>query len=97
MGELLVLCYNCANSLFICSGTQVKEHKVKKVKEMNINPFVRTENALLAERSFVSGQHKPSVGNGYCLEWTEKMANNNSPPHDGHTKVGICLTWQIFV
>ncbi|PSS07768.1 Serine/threonine protein like [Actinidia chinensis var. chinensis] len=81
-------------SLFILSSNdktiklwKVKEHKVKKVKEMNINPFVRTENALLAERSFVSGQHKPSVGNGYCLEWTKKMANNNSPPHDGHTKV----------
>ena len=69
---------------------------MKKVKEVNINPFVRTENALLAERSFVSG-HKPSVGNGYCLEWTEKMANNTSPSHDGHAKVGIFLSWQIFV
>ncbi|GFZ17446.1 protein phosphatase 2A, regulatory subunit PR55 [Actinidia rufa] len=68
---------------------EVKEHKVKKVKEVNVNPFVLAENALLAERNFVSGQHKPSVGNGYCLEWTEKMANNTSPSHDGHAKVAI--------
>ncbi|KAK9278813.1 hypothetical protein L1049_028392 [Liquidambar formosana] len=36
---------------------KVKERKVKKVKEMDPNPFVCSENALLAERSFVSGDH----------------------------------------
>lgn len=70
-------------------GEQVKDHKPKKVKELNPNPFVHSENVLLAESSFVSGQDKPSVANGYALEWTEKI-DNMSPSQDTHAKVGIC-------
>ncbi|XP_059640257.1 serine/threonine protein phosphatase 2A 55 kDa regulatory subunit B beta isoform-like isoform X2 [Cornus florida] len=66
---------------------KIKEHKVKKVKEMDLNPFVCSENTLLAEGSFVSGQHKPSLTNGYCLEWTEKMDNRISPSHEDLTKI----------
>lgn len=87
-------CATPNGSLFILSTNdktiklwKVKEHKVKKVKEMDFNPFVCPENALLAERSYVSGQHKPSFGNGYFLEWTEKMANNTLPSHEGDTEV----------
>jgi serine/threonine-protein phosphatase 2A regulatory subunit B len=69
---------------------QVKEHRVKKVKEIDHNPLVCSENALLAERSFMSGQDKPSVDNGYHLERTEKMAANTLPFQEVHPKVGIC-------
>ncbi|CAL5361990.1 unnamed protein product [Camellia sinensis] len=86
-------CATPNGSLFILSTNdktiklwKVKEHKVKKVKEMDFNPFVCPENALLAA-SYVSGQHKPSFGNGYFLEWTEKMTNNTSPSHEGDTEV----------
>lgn len=72
-------------------GTQVKERKVRKVKEIDFNPVVCPENAVLAERSFIGGQHKPSLDNGYCLEWTNKMDHSDSPSHDGHAEVGICL------
>lgn len=84
-------------SYFFCGfGTQVKEHKVRKVKEIDFNPVVCPENALLAERSFAGGQHKPSLRNGYCLEWTDKMDHSDSPSHDGHAKVGICLASRNF-
>jgi serine/threonine-protein phosphatase 2A regulatory subunit B len=66
---------------------------VKKVKEMDPNPPVCTENALLAERSFISGQYNSSIDNGYHLEWTEKMATNTFPSQEVHSKVGICGFW----
>ncbi|KAL4634061.1 hypothetical protein ACB092_04G170200 [Castanea dentata] len=66
---------------------KVKEHRVKKVKEMNPNPPVCSENALLAERSFISGQDNPSFGNGYLLEWTEKMGSNTFPSQEVHSKI----------
>lgn len=87
-------CATPNGSLFILSTNdktiklwKVKEHKVRKVKEIDFNPVVRPENALLAERSFAGGQHKPSLRNGYCLEWTDKMDHSDSPSHDGHAKV----------
>uniref|UniRef100_A0A2N9IZ35 Serine/threonine-protein phosphatase 2A 55 kDa regulatory subunit B n=1 Tax=Fagus sylvatica TaxID=28930 RepID=A0A2N9IZ35_FAGSY len=67
--------------------TKVKEHRVKKVKEMDPNPPVCTENALLAERSFISGQYNSSIDNGYHLEWTEKMATNTFPSQEVHSKI----------
>lgn len=69
---------------------QVKERRVKKIKEMDPNPLVCSENALLAERSFMSGQDKPSVENGYHLEWTEKIAANIQPSQGVHSKVMVC-------
>ncbi|KAK6920675.1 WD40 repeat [Dillenia turbinata] len=66
---------------------KVKEHKVKKVKEMDPNPFVSSENSLLAERSFVNEQQVPSVPNGYRLEWTEKVAKSWTLSQEGQTKV----------
>lgn len=50
---------------------------------MGINTIVSSENALLAERSFVSAQHKSSSPNGYC----EKMENSMLPSHVGHSRV----------
>ncbi|XP_038686836.1 serine/threonine protein phosphatase 2A 55 kDa regulatory subunit B beta isoform-like isoform X2 [Tripterygium wilfordii] len=52
---------------------KIKEQKVKKVQNMDPNQVVSSENSLLAERSFMSGQDKRSVGNGLHLEWTENM------------------------
>ncbi|KAF6146478.1 hypothetical protein GIB67_037778 [Kingdonia uniflora] len=53
---------------------KVKDQKVKKVKEMEQHPSICLENALLAEKSFVTGQHETSVANNYRLEWTNKMS-----------------------
>ncbi|KAJ9677789.1 hypothetical protein PVL29_022649 [Vitis rotundifolia] len=85
-------CATPNGSLFILSTNdktiklwKVKDHKPKKVKELNSNPFVHSENVLLAESSFVSGQDKPSVANGYALEWTEKI-DNMSSSQDRHAK-----------
>lgn len=66
---------------------QVKDHKVKKVKEMNVSPFVSSENSLMAESSFINGKHKPNFANGCFLEWTENVANSASTSHSGHDKV----------
>ncbi|WOL20706.1 serine/threonine protein phosphatase [Canna indica] len=66
------------NSLLILSMNdrtiklwKVSDHKVKKAKEVNSNAHVYSENALLSERSFMSDHSKPSVPNGYPLEWDE--------------------------
>ncbi|KAG5536932.1 hypothetical protein RHGRI_024384 [Rhododendron griersonianum] len=87
-------CATPNGSLFILSTNdktiklwKVKERKVRKVKEIDFNPVVCPENAVLAERSFIGGQHKPSLDNGYCLEWTNKMDHSDSPSHDGHAEV----------
>ncbi|KAE9467409.1 hypothetical protein C3L33_00679, partial [Rhododendron williamsianum] len=87
-------CATPNGSLFILSTNdktiklwKVKERKVRKVKEIDFNPVVCPENAVLAERSFIGGQHKPSLDNGYCLEWTNKMDHSDLPSHDGHAEV----------
>lgn len=67
---------------------RIKEQKVKKVKQMYINPFVTSENSLLADKSFMSGQSEPSHANGTRLEWTDKM-NGTLPSHVGHGRVLI--------
>lgn len=59
---------------------QIKEQKVKKVKQMDINSSVTSENSLLADRSYMSGQSESSHVNGYSLEWTNKM-NGTSSSH----------------
>ncbi|PKI37913.1 serine/threonine protein phosphatase 2A 55 kDa regulatory subunit B beta isoform-like [Punica granatum] len=56
---------------------KVKERKLKKVKEMDADPHISSENALLAERSFVSETDKTSDANGYHLEWTNKVAKQS--------------------
>ncbi|OVA20756.1 Protein phosphatase 2A [Macleaya cordata] len=79
-------CATSNGSLFILSTNDktiklwmVKDRKIKKVKEMDQNPSLCLENALLAEKSFMMDQHKTSVPNGYRLEWTNKVAKNMSP------------------
>ncbi|XP_048229240.1 serine/threonine protein phosphatase 2A 55 kDa regulatory subunit B beta isoform isoform X2 [Ricinus communis] len=81
-------CATPNGSLFILSTNdktiklwKVKECKAKKVKEIDPTSIVCSESALLAERSFIREQGKPS--NGYHLGWTE---NNSSPFQEGHTK-----------
>ncbi|PON59670.1 Protein phosphatase 2A regulatory subunit PR [Trema orientale] len=81
-------------SLFILSTNnktiklwKVKERKVKKVKEMDSFPFVSSENSLLAEKSFMSGQDKSSVPNGYHPEWTDKMGKSMSLSQDKHAEI----------
>ncbi|KAJ8753613.1 hypothetical protein K2173_022854 [Erythroxylum novogranatense] len=68
---------------------KVKEHKVKKVKEMDLNSVVCSENALLAERSFRSDENKPSIANGYHLERTGKTVEDNVLFTQLHTKVAL--------
>ncbi|KAK0586664.1 hypothetical protein LWI29_010409 [Acer saccharum] len=87
-------CSTPNESMFILSTNdktiklwKVKDRKVKKVKEMNPSPYVSSENTLLAERSFMSGQETPSFSNGYQLEWTEKVAKNMSPSQEVQTKI----------
>ncbi|XP_024976957.1 serine/threonine protein phosphatase 2A 55 kDa regulatory subunit B beta isoform-like isoform X2 [Cynara cardunculus var. scolymus] len=63
---------------------EVKERKLKKVKEMDLGPYVSSENALLSERSFVSGESKSSVANGLSLEWIDKMETSISVSNAGH-------------
>ncbi|KVH98928.1 Protein phosphatase 2A, regulatory subunit PR55 [Cynara cardunculus var. scolymus] len=66
------------------AGKDVKERKLKKVKEMDLGPYVSSENALLSERSFVSGESKSSVANGLSLEWIDKMETSISVSNAGH-------------
>ncbi|XP_019247512.1 PREDICTED: serine/threonine protein phosphatase 2A 55 kDa regulatory subunit B beta isoform-like isoform X2 [Nicotiana attenuata] len=80
-------CTKLNRSLFLLTANdrtiklwKIKEQKVKKVKQMDINPFVTSENSLLADKSFVSGQSEPSHANSTRLEWTDKM-NGTLPSH----------------
>ncbi|XP_015882539.3 serine/threonine protein phosphatase 2A 55 kDa regulatory subunit B beta isoform isoform X2 [Ziziphus jujuba] len=66
---------------------KVKEHKVKKVKEMDPYPYVNSENALLAERSFITEKVTSSAVNGNHPEWTEKMALSMSLSQDIHSEI----------
>ena len=61
---------------------------MKKIKEMDPYPFVSSENALLAESSFMTEMDKPSVSNGYHPERMENMAKRMSPSQDRHAEVG---------
>ncbi|KAL6007071.1 hypothetical protein ACLOJK_032567 [Asimina triloba] len=73
-------------ALFILSANnrtiklwKVLDRKAKKAKEMDPNPFVYSENALLSEISFMSEGNEASVPNGYRLEWTNKVLKKDGP------------------
>ena len=75
--------------------SQVKDQKVKKAKEMDPHhQFVSSENALLAERSFMSEQDIPSFVTGNYPEWKEIVANNTFPSQELHSKVCMIGLWQ---
>ncbi|XP_010248550.1 PREDICTED: serine/threonine protein phosphatase 2A 55 kDa regulatory subunit B beta isoform-like isoform X3 [Nelumbo nucifera] len=88
-------CATPNDSLFILSTNdkaiklwKVKDHKVKKVKQMELNPFVCSENSLLSEKSFLIGKHEPSFINGYHLEWKNEMPSNVFPSsHEEFAKI----------
>ncbi|XP_058088894.1 serine/threonine protein phosphatase 2A 55 kDa regulatory subunit B beta isoform-like [Magnolia sinica] len=80
-------CATPNDSAFILSANdrtiklwKVVDRKVKKVKEME-HPSVCSENALLSEKSFMTGETEPSIPNGYRLEWTNKVPKKEVPPH----------------
>ncbi|XP_059300653.1 serine/threonine protein phosphatase 2A 55 kDa regulatory subunit B beta isoform-like isoform X2 [Lycium ferocissimum] len=54
---------------------KIKEQKVKKVKQMDVNSSVTSENSLLADRSYMSGQSELFHANGRSLEWTNKVSD----------------------
>ncbi|KAK4750397.1 hypothetical protein SAY87_003879 [Trapa incisa] len=56
---------------------KVKERKLKKANALCPDPHVSSENALLAERSFVSETEETSITNGYQAESGEKVANQS--------------------
>ncbi|KAK1325503.1 Serine/threonine protein phosphatase 2A 55 kDa regulatory subunit B beta isoform [Acorus calamus] len=62
---------------------EIVEQKAKMVKEMELNPYVCSENALLAEKSFTTEENGSTVPNGYRLEWTNGKPNNKSPGSQG--------------
>lgn len=66
---------------------KVRDHKVKKVKEMKPKAFLNPENALLGQKSFSNGQHKPSVGNGFFLEWTDQKVESSSQTRENQNQV----------
>lgn len=84
-------CTALNGSLFILSTNdktiklwKIKEQKVKKVKEMDLTPYVSSENSLLSESSFVSGESKSSAANGHRLEWIDNTGTSNSPSNAGY-------------
>ncbi|XP_027123097.1 serine/threonine protein phosphatase 2A 55 kDa regulatory subunit B beta isoform-like [Coffea arabica] len=84
-------CMSPNGSLFILSTNdrtvklwKVKESKVKKVKEMDLDPFVASENSLLAEKSFSSIPETTPLSNG--VEWADKTFNG-AYSSVSHTKV----------
>ncbi|KAI3673526.1 hypothetical protein L6452_39649 [Arctium lappa] len=88
-------CTTLNGSLFILSTNdktiklwKVKERKLKKVKEMDLGTYVSSENVLLSESSFVSGESKSSVANGHSLEWIDKTKTSISPSNAGHMNGG---------
>ncbi|KAK4375663.1 hypothetical protein RND71_006340 [Anisodus tanguticus] len=79
-------CTELNRSLFLLTANdrtiklwKIKEQKVKKVKQMDIDSSVTSENSLLADRSYMSGQGELSHANGRSLEWTNK--NDKLPSH----------------
>ncbi|KAJ7956217.1 Serine/threonine-protein phosphatase 2A 55 kDa regulatory subunit B [Quillaja saponaria] len=88
-------CATHSGLLFILSANdktikqwKVKDHKVKKVKEMSPIPVLCPENVLLAEGSFTNEEESPSIAHSCHLEWTEKLAQNHSPYQDTHARIG---------
>ncbi|XP_048136797.1 serine/threonine protein phosphatase 2A 55 kDa regulatory subunit B beta isoform-like isoform X2 [Rhodamnia argentea] len=61
---------------------KVKERKMKKVREKHLNPYICPENAVLAERSYLSDQENINFDNGYHAELTEKIALQKLPLHE---------------
>lgn len=59
------------------------ERKAKKVKEVKPIPSLCSENAILAERSFVDAQNDSSFSSGYHLEWKTKLPENSPPSSQG--------------
>ncbi|XWS60756.1 hypothetical protein CRYUN_Cryun07bG0063400 [Craigia yunnanensis] len=88
-------CTRPNGSLFILSTNdktiklwKVTDQKVKKAKEMDPrHQVVSSENALLAERSFMSEQDIPSFVTGNYPEWKETVANNTFPSQELHSKI----------
>ncbi|KAF5190804.1 Serine/threonine protein phosphatase 2A regulatory subunit B beta isoform [Thalictrum thalictroides] len=79
-------CSSLNGSLFILSTNdktiklwKVREPKVKQVKEMDQDPHVTSENALLGQNSFTSGEEEKSAANGYRLDWKSSIPNQTSP------------------
>ncbi|KAL3642337.1 hypothetical protein CASFOL_013152 [Castilleja foliolosa] len=60
---------------------RIKDHEVKRAKEMDIGQSVSSENSLLAEKSFISGQQSNS-SDAQSLEWTENTVNGVSTEHN---------------
>ncbi|KAK4394719.1 Serine/threonine protein phosphatase 2A regulatory subunit B alpha isoform [Sesamum angolense] len=83
-------------SLFILSTNdktiklwKVKDRDVKRANQMDSSQSVSSENALLAEKSFINGQNQYSAS-GHSLQWTEKMGNGVSSYNGGNSKIA-CL------
>ncbi|CAK7328867.1 unnamed protein product [Dovyalis caffra] len=66
---------------------EVKEKKVKKVREMEHNSVVCSENDLLGEGNFMSGLDKPLITNGYHLDWAEGIVKDKSLSQEVQTKI----------
>ncbi|OMO67591.1 Protein phosphatase 2A, regulatory subunit PR55 [Corchorus olitorius] len=87
-------CTTPNGSLFILSTNdktiklwKVKERKIKKANDMDHHQFVSSENALLAESSFMSEQDIPSFTNGTHPELKDNTANNAFLSHGVHAKI----------
>ncbi|KAL4566608.1 hypothetical protein LXL04_030728 [Taraxacum kok-saghyz] len=88
-------CTTLNGSLFMLSTNdktiklwKIKERKVKKVKEMDLTPYVSSESALLSESSFLSHESKSSISNGHRLEWTDNMKPSISPSSMNGENIG---------
>ncbi|XP_075503347.1 serine/threonine protein phosphatase 2A 55 kDa regulatory subunit B beta isoform-like isoform X2 [Primulina tabacum] len=68
---------------------QVKEHRVKQVKKMDISQHISSENSLLGERSFINGESE-YIANGHSLERKENTVNGVSSFNGVHAKLA-CL------
>lgn len=67
---------------------------MKKVREKGLGPYICPENALLAERSYVSDQEKINFDNGHHVEWTEKIAQQKLPSHE---LPGVCNSGALLL
>lgn len=57
---------------------------------MDLSPPVSSENSLLSETSFISGEAKSSVSNGHRLDWIANMGTSISPSREGYVNVSLC-------
>lgn len=57
---------------------------------MDLGPYVSSENSLLSESSFVSGEFKSTAANGHRLEWIDNMGTSISPSNAGYANVSTC-------